>query len=221
MRHLITSLLLLSLSVIAGAQIPGPVDPDVWNEVQQGMAAELEDVVITDEPDEPFVPAYLIEQSAPKKPGSSVHFAWGANVGAAIDMSGNDMSAIELSLAVGMRWKGLKFLGLGVQSEVMVSNSRRSYPIYVQVRTNFRDDPSLFFWDIRGGLSINYLEDNLKQTGAYFSTGLGIVLAHSARFSSHMILGYEFHSRTDIDTEERLYSFPNLHAVVVKLGVAF
>ena len=32
-----------------------------------------------------------------------VRFAWGADLGSSIDMSANDMSSIDLSLAFGMR----------------------------------------------------------------------------------------------------------------------
>lgn len=220
MKQFITSLLLVVLSIAAGAQTYNPISQGELQDMQREMSAELEDVVLTDEPDEPFVPDYLTAAKDTRK-SAAVRFVWGADAGAAIDMTGNDMSAIELSMALGMKWKGLKFLGVGVQAEVMVSNSRRSYPIYLQVRTNFRDDPSLVFWDVRGGISVNYLEDNLNQTGSYFATGVGIVLAHGKRFSSHMTLGYEFHSRTDIDTPDRLYSFPNLHAVAVRLGITF
>lgn len=221
MKHLITSLALLVGVITAGAQTYNPISPGELGEMQREMSAELEDIEITEIIDEPLDPDYLIEADDNQKAAKAVHFVWGADAGAAIDMSGNDMSAIELSLAVGMRWKGLKFLGLGVQADVMVSNSQRSYPIFLLVRTNFRDDPSLMFWEVRGGISMNYLDDNLKQTGAYFATGLGIVLAHGKRFSSHITLGYEFHSRSDIDTPDRFYNLPNLHSVAVRIGIAF
>ena len=226
MKRILASLALLAATVAAGAQSPAQA-PEIPQQQQLIIGAELEDVVLPDEPLPPFVPEYM--RSPQKKAVRQQHrgadhgvrFAWGANAGAGIDLSGSEMSCVELAVSVGMRWKALKFFGLGLQADIMVSNSCRSYPIYAQLRTNFHEGPSLLFWDVRGGLSINYLEENLKQTGAYFSTGVGVVLASGARYSSHLIFGYEFRSRSPIETETALYDLKNLHGITARLGVTF
>ena len=59
-----------------------------------------------------------------------VRFAWGADLGSSIDMSANDMSSIDLSLAFGMRRGWINFLGVGAQGNIMISNSYRSFPFF-------------------------------------------------------------------------------------------
>ena len=87
----------------------------------------------------------------------SIKFTWGADAGASIDLSGNDMSAVDFNAVFGMSRGWINFLGLGVEADIMISNSCRSYPIYVNFRTNFQNKPSLLFWDVKLGTSLNYL----------------------------------------------------------------
>lgn len=150
-----------------------------------------------------------------------VRFAWGADLGASIDMSGNDMSTIDLSLAFGMRRGWINFLGVGAQANVMISNSCRSFPIYLQFRTNFTDRPTRVFWELKGGMSLNFLEHKHRQEGIYGSTGVGFRLASTAKFSSHMVLGYTYLQRKRVIGAEMTHDFTDLHYATIKLGVVF
>lgn len=150
-----------------------------------------------------------------------VRFAWGADIGASIDMSGNDMSSVDFDIALGMKRGWLNFLGIGAQANLSVSNSCRSFPLFLLFRTNFTDRPTRVFWELKGGASLNYLEHNHQQTGIYGSTGIGIRLASSRNFSSHMTLGYTYIQRRKIVGTEMTHNFTDLHFATVKIGVTF
>lgn len=147
-------------------------------------------------------------------------FAWGAEGGAAIDMTSQDMSSVDFNIAFGMRRGWMKFLGLGVQADINVSGSSRQYPAYLVFRTNFSKRPSLFFWELKGGVSFNYYQDNQHKTGAYASTGAGVVLASGKNFSSHLTLSYAFVEQNILSPKNDIY-YKNLHCVSVKLGIDF
>lgn len=155
----------------------------------------------------------------PEKP--KVTFAWGGDAGASIDMSGNDMSSIDLALAFGLKRGWINFLGVGAQADIAVSNSCRSYPLFLLFRTNFTDRPTRLFWELKGGASLNYLEHNHRQTGAYGSTGVGIRLASGKNFSSHLVLAYTFLQRRRIVGVEMTHDFTDLHLASVRIGVTF
>lgn len=150
-----------------------------------------------------------------------VRFAWGADVGSSIDMSGADMSSIDLSIYFGLSRGWLNFFGVGAQGDIMVSNSCRSFPLFGMFRTNFTDRPTRMFWELKGGYSLNYLEHNHQQNGIYGSTGIGIKLATSAKFSSHMTLGYTYLERKKVVGTEMTHDFKPLHYATVKIGVVF
>lgn len=148
-------------------------------------------------------------------------FAWGADVGASIDMSGNDMSGLNFSAIFGLSKQWMQFLGAGVQADIAVNNSCRSYPIFAELRTNFTNRPSICFWDVKAGISLNYLPDNVTSSGAFLSTGLGIHLARSSKFTSHIIVGYSFRERKNATDPTTEHPYPDLHYATVKIGIQF
>lgn len=152
---------------------------------------------------------------------SRLGFAWGADIGAAIDLTGNDMSAFEFNVLLGIRRGGLNLLGVGIGADISITNSMRAYPMFVALRTNFRDKPSLLFWDARAGVAYNQLEHNHQQWGVYINTGVGVNLASSSRFSSTLSLNYEFRQRRKVVGAEMTHDFTDLHLVCVRLGVLF
>ncbi len=162
-----------------------------------------------------------IKRPVAKGPAPKIELTWGADVGASIDMSGQDMSSIDFDLAVGMRRSWIKFLGIGVQADIMTSNSCRSYPLFALFRTNFLNRPTNFFWEVKAGASLNYLEHNHSQTGVYGFTGAGFRLASGAKFTSHIVIGYTFMQRRRVVGEEMVHNFKDLHCASVKIGVAF
>lgn len=160
---------------------------------------------------------------AQENPGShhSTRFTWGASFGSDIDLTGNDMSDVSLDAYFGIKMPAVQVLGLGVGIDVPVSNSWRSYPVYVIMRTNFMKRPSLCFFDARAGASVNLLEHDHKQTGAYASCGIGFQLASGSRFSSHLILSYTFTGRNNYHHGEEYIKVDNLHMATMRIGISF
>lgn len=150
-------------------------------------------------------------------------FAWGADAGASIDMTGSDMSDINFSAQFGLKRGWINFLGIGLGADLTTANSCRSYDIFADFRTNFVNRPTLLFWPVRLGASLNYLEHNHEQTGFYGSTGIGINLARGKKYCSYMIVGYTFRERRYIESEDGSMShdFKNLHYATVKIGITF
>lgn len=120
-----------------------------------------------------------------------------------------------------MRRGWINFLGIGAEADIMVSNSCRSFPLFAELRTNFTDRPTLAFWDIKLGASLNYLEHNHQQTGIYGFTGAGFNLARSSKFASFILLGYTFRQRRKVVGHEMAHDFHDLHYATVKIGVSF
>lgn len=148
-------------------------------------------------------------------------FTWGADAGASIDLTTNDMSTVDFGIYFGMRRGWINFVGVGVEADIMVSNSCRSFPIFAELRTNFVNRPTVAFMDIKLGASLNYLEHNHNQTGIYGFAGAGFNLARSSKFSSHLIVGYTFRQRRTVVGEEMTHHFRNLQYATVKIGVSF
>lgn len=148
-------------------------------------------------------------------------FAWGADIGASIDLTGNDMSAFDFNVFLGLKRGWLNFLGLGVGADISITNSSRAYPVFFAFRTNFRDRPSVVFWDLRGGMAYNQLEHNHEQWAVYGSTGIGVNLARNSKFDSSLSLNYIFRQRKKVVGAEMTHDFTDLHMISVRLGVIF
>ena len=166
-------------------------------------------------------PATVVNNPSVPHVYQKAHFAWGASAGASIDCCGQDMSSLDFDARFGFRYRWIRFLGIGAAAKIMVSNSCRSYPLFVELHTNFRNNPSLFFWAIRGGVSLNYLEHNHQQANPYGFTGLGVRLAYSSKFTSYVLLGYTILQRKRIVGAEMTHDFTDLHYASFKLGVTF
>lgn len=148
-------------------------------------------------------------------------FRWGASAGASIDMSAQDLSSIDFDLNFGMSYSWIKYLGVGVQANIMTATSNRAYPIYAIFRTNFKREWSRLFWEVKGGLSLNYFEGCPDDKGIYGSTGVGFVLASGKKFTSYMSLSYSYLQRSDAIVDEATLHFKDVHGVTVKIGVLF
>ncbi len=153
-------------------------------------------------------------------PSPRAVFAWGADAGASIDLTGSDMSDINFSAYFGFSRGWINFLGIGAGADIPTSNSCRSYDLFAAFHTNFVNRPTLLFWPIRVGVSLNYLENNHQQTGVYGTTGLGINLARGRSYCSYMMIGYTFRQRRPI-VGEITHDFKNLHYATVKIGISF
>lgn len=148
-------------------------------------------------------------------------FAWGADVGASVDMTGHDMSALGISAMFGMEWKWVRFAGIGAEADVMVSNSSRVYPLSVIFRTDFSQRRRLLFMDLRGGVAPGYLSHDTQQTVPYASAGLGVTLASGRNYSSHLMLSYIYLGQKECYKGDELRDCPGLSFVQLRFGVNF
>lgn len=150
------------------------------------------------------------------------HFAWGADIGTSIDVSGNDMSTLNLDAFFGYRAAAIDIVGVGAGINMMVSNSCRAFPLYAIVRTSFRTAPSLCFMDLRAGCAIDNLSDATTQTAFYASPAIGFNLAMGKTFQSYITVGYTYNGMksfgSEYGTTEIRYG---IHMVTARFGVTF
>lgn len=148
-------------------------------------------------------------------------FTWGADVGGAIDMTGNDMSTINFDAAFGYRRGIVDFVGVGAGINMMVSNSNRSFPVYALIRSNFVTRPTLCFFESRIGCAFNNVADDQSQTSLYLSPGVGFNLAVSKHFKSYIVVSYVYNGMKSYTDSESFHDIHGLHSACVRLGISF
>lgn len=147
-------------------------------------------------------------------------FVWGAEIGPGIDMSGDDMSSINMGVLIGFRNSWLRIAGVGLGIDMMISNSCRAYPVYGIVRTSFTSRPAMLFGEMRGGVSFNQATGVPTRTNLFLQPGIGIDLAKGAKFTSYLILSYTYNDMTFYgDKAETLVH--GLNHATITLGVTF
>lgn len=162
------------------------------------------------------------------------NLVWGADIGGAIDMSGHDMSTIDIDAYFGYRGGIMSVLGIGAGINNPVNNSRREFPVYAIARTSFVKGMHPVFGELRAGVVFNTHPESDSSTDLYLSPGIGFRLATGRTFASYLIVGYIYnglHSSAisdepSIDSENN--SVDNLsnrirgvHSAVVRLGITF
>jgi hypothetical protein len=150
---------------------------------------------------------------------SHSHFTWGASIGSAIDMSGNDMSAIDISACFGYKGTGIQMAGVGASIDMVVNNSSRIFPVYAILRTNFQKKPSLCFMELKAGCAFNHLYDYDSQQGFYGSIGAGVNLATGHDFKSFITLSYTYNSAGSATYNTPAIS--DLHMAAISIGLSF
>lgn len=150
------------------------------------------------------------------------HFAWGIDAGSAIDLTGNDMSAIGIGACFGYSGPYLRFAGVGAAIDMMVSSSSSSYPVFAMVRTDLRRQHQLCFLEARGGVAFTNINNYATQTTPYGSLGVGITLATGRTFSSHVLLSYNYTKLNDVAGEEGVMArIHDLQYASIKIGIVF
>ncbi len=158
-----------------------------------------------------------VHVKAPKR----VAFAWGADLGAGIDMGGHDMSAININAYFGFKHKFFPLVGVGAGIDMMMSNNSRTYPVYAVVRTNFGSTRARVFGELRGGVAFNNVAKNVNQSSAYISPGIGFNFATGKSYRSYMILSWVYN---DLHYDGRGTDYGlirGLNHATVLLGVTF
>lgn len=145
------------------------------------------------------------------------HFAWGIDAGSSVDITCNDMTSIDLHAYFGYKGPWLNFLGAGAGINAMINNGSRCYPVYMMLRTSFCRQPQLCFLDLRAGVSFNSIMDNKSQTDLYGTLGVGFNLATGRKFSSHLIVSYNYMPLRHVET----FDTPYLHYAAIRIGCSF
>lgn len=155
------------------------------------------------------------------KPLSASHFTWGADIGSSIDLSGQGLSTLDLDAYFGYKGSLIRTAAAGAGVHKAFGNQYTFIPVYGLIRTSFRSEPSLVFFELKAGYSFNTLHDSGSQGGAYGSVGVGINLAMSRAFQSHIVLSYGFFTMRDATELDVPYSGNNISYAVLRFGVNF
>lgn len=227
-RLLLINVMLLTASVAALAAVPPVrvVSGDVillWDKIMLEIKVPQE---VLEQPvaATPARPKEKIKKEKKEKlppiPGFS-HFTWGADVGSSVDMTGNDMSSIDINAYFGYKSRFVRFAGIGAGINMMIGNGSSAYPVYAMFRSGFSNRPTLCFLDLRAGCSFNNIFDFRSQTDFYGSLGFGITLAKGRNFSSHIILSYNFMPLSDATVNGQVFKLDDLHYAALRIGAAF
>ena len=129
------------------------------------------------------------------------HFTWGAEVGSSIDLTGYDMSTIDVDLLFGYKNSYLRFLGLGAGIHRSVQRGDNFIPIYACVQTSCTSKPSLCFLSAKVGYSFNTIDDSPTFGDTTSSLGVGFNLSSGKKARSHILLsaGYRYFTQRHID----------------------
>lgn len=131
-------------------------------------------------------------------PLSSSHFTWGVELGSSIDLTGHDMSSMDLDVQMGYKNDYIRFIGAGVGVARSFGTGNSFIPVYLMLRSSFRKKPSLFFLSAKMGYSFNTIDNSATYGDFTSSLGLGINLTQGRKFKSHFVIacGYRhFRSR--------------------------
>lgn len=120
--------------------------------------------------------------------GALGHFTWGVDIGSSVDLTAHDMTGFNMAACVGYKGRWLRFAGVGAEVTSVMNNSSRLCPVYVMARSSFSPYHRLCFMELRAGVSFSSVMELPTQTDFYGSAGVGLTLAHSRKFTSHVVL---------------------------------
>ncbi|MDE7410928.1 MAG: hypothetical protein K2M94_02705 [Paramuribaculum sp.] len=159
-------------------------------------------------------------QTYPERTGWN-HFVWGAEVGGSVDMTSNSMSTVNLDAFFGYKNSFIDALAVGASVNMVLSNSVRSFPVYMLLRTNFCNRPTFAFMDLRGGVVINNFGASRDQAGFYISPGVGFRLASGKTFTSYITVSYVYNGMRPYSRGDIHYDIDGLHMACMRLGISF
>lgn len=152
---------------------------------------------------------------------SGSHFTWGADLGSSVDLRGSDMTTVDIDAYFGYKGKLIRTAAIGIGVHKAFGNSYTFLPLYGMVRTSFRSEPSLLFFEGKVGYSFNTLASSGSAGGAYGTIGLGINLAMTPKLQSHIILAYGFYTLRRASDLAIPYVGDNISYAVLHFGVNF
>lgn len=149
------------------------------------------------------------------------HFTWGIDLGTSIDLHGTNLSTIDLDVMVGYKSTFIRTLGVGSGVHRAFGQHNTIYPVYAVFRSSFRNKPSLLFFNTRIGYAFTTLNSGATRGGVMAAVGMGVNLAMSKKFQSHILLSYCYYH---INATTRKESGLNKHYIDlarISFGVNF
>lgn len=131
------------------------------------------------------------------------HFTWGAEAGASLDMTSQDLSTFDLDAFLGYKNPRIKVLGVGAGIHRAVHTGSNLIPVYALFRSSFRSKPSLCFLQLQAGYSFNSIVHAKSRGDVMGSVGVGINLQQAKLAQSYVLLSLNcnhFSDRTIADT---------------------
>lgn len=209
------------ISFIITLFLGGAVCVNAQDEITNIIVTETTVSVVNDELNDSIAALTATETPGYVETPFARHFAWGATIGSSIDMTGQDMTAIDIDAFFGYKGDYIRMAGVGAGIRMMVSNSSRSYPVYGMIRTSFTRKPSFLYMELKGGISFNNLYTDVYQRNFIGGVAVGFTLAHSRTFSSNFSLGYEFMPLKDATIGGVTTRFTDLHYAAIRIGASF
>lgn len=151
----------------------------------------------------------------------SSHFTWGAEFGTSIDLSGYDTSTVNLDIVFGYKNKYFDIAGLGAGVHRSVGSGDNFVPVYAVIHTDFSERKRPFFMALKTGYSFNTMGDSPTFGDVSASLGGGINLAVSRKFTSFLILAYEFRHFNKRHRETLNLHAEDISLATLSFGVTF
>lgn len=149
------------------------------------------------------------------------HFTWGAEIGASIDLRGYDLSTVDIDVLLGYKNSFLKLVGIGGGIHKSFGSNNTFLPLYAVFRSSFRSKPSLFFFNLQAGYCFTSLSKSKSRGGISASVGVGINLAMSKHFQSHIILSYCYYHINSLTRTEVSLPVKYVDLARLSFGVNF
>ena len=145
-----------------------------------------------------------------------------AEAGGSIDMTGYDLSTIDVDVLFGYKNKFFRMLGIGAGIHRTIQRGDNFIPVYATIQTSFRTKPSLCFFSAKIGYSFNSIADSPTFGDTMSQLGVGINLSESRRAKSYILasVGYRYFTQRHIDqlpSIDRHYIF----IAQLSIGISF
>lgn len=151
----------------------------------------------------------------------TTHFTWGAEFGMSLDMTSHDMSSVDADIMLGYKSSIFKVLGLGAGIHRAIGTGDNFIPVYAIIRTSFRKKPSLLFMHLCMGYSFNTISDSPMMGDTMANIGLGVNLAMTRKFQSHIVLSAGYRHFRPRHREIINMDTDNVYLVKLSFGINF
>ncbi len=149
------------------------------------------------------------------------HFTWGVDVGTSIDLRGYGMSTLDADVMIGYKSDFIRTVGVGAGVHRSFGRKNNFFPLYVVFRSSFRSKPSLCFFNLRAGYAFSAIENGVSRGGVMAAVGVGINLAMSKKFQSHILLSYCYYHLNNRSRSEAGIDVRYVDLARISFGVNF